>query len=81
MNIDLRLRRVFSNLFSIEPDRIHNKLSAADVDRWDSLQHLNLVIAIEEEFAITIDAEQITEMLTYELIALLITEKLAALGK
>ena len=76
MNIDLRLRAIFSNLFSIESSQIHSKLSAADVDKWDSLQHLNLVVAIEEEFGISIAAEQITEMLTYELIILLIKENL-----
>ena len=79
MDIDLQVKTIFSNLFSIEPSKIHSKLSAADVDKWDSLQHLNLVVAIEEEFGISIDAEQITEMLTYELIISLIKENLELL--
>ena len=79
MDIDLQVKTIFSNLFSIEPSKIHSKLSAADVDQWDSLQHLNLVVAIEEEFGISIDAEQITEMLTYELIISLIKENLELL--
>jgi len=79
MDIDLQVKTIFSNLFSIEPSQIHSKLSPADVDKWDSLQHLNLVVAIEEEFGISIDAEQITEMLTYELIISLIKENLELL--
>ncbi len=79
MDIDLQVKTIFSNLFSIEPSQIHSKLSATDVDKWDSLQHLNLVVAIEEEFGISIDAEQITEMLTYELIISLIKENLELL--
>lgn len=71
-----KLKEIFSNLFLIPRDKIHNKLSQDELGNWDSMQHLNLVLAIEEEFLISISPEEATEMLNFGLIAMLVEEKL-----
>lgn len=75
-NIRDTIGSIFCNLFLIEPEMIHDKLNPDDVKNWDSMQHLNLVVALEEEFDIRISPEESTEMLTFGLIVLLVEEKL-----
>ena len=76
MNIQEKLKQIFVNLFSVSADAVHDKLGPEDVDNWDSLQHLNLILAMEEEFGIRISPEESTQMLNFGLIVLLIEEKL-----
>ncbi len=77
MNIQEKLKQIFANLFSVNADSIHEKISPEDVDGWDSFQHLNLILAIEEEFGISISPEESMQMLNFGLIVLLIEEKLS----
>ncbi len=47
-----RLRDVFRDVFDDETMVIADAMTAADVPDWDSLQHINLIIAVEKEFGI-----------------------------
>ena len=76
MNVSEKLREIFVNLFFIAESEINDQLSQEDVGAWDSLQHLNLVLSIEEEFGISVTPEESTEMLNFGLVAMLIEEKL-----
>jgi acyl carrier protein len=76
-----KLKEIFMNLFLISSEDIHEKLSPDDVDNWDSMQHLNLILAIEEEFKVSVTPEESTEMLNFELSDLLIKEKLKKVEK
>ncbi len=44
-----RLQEVFDNVF-LEPVELTPELSATDVEEWDSLTHISLVVAVEKEF-------------------------------
>jgi acyl carrier protein len=46
-----RLQGIFDNVF-MEEVRLTPELAAKDVDEWDSLTHVSLVLAIEEQFKI-----------------------------
>jgi acyl carrier protein len=46
-----RLQGIFDNVF-MEEVRVTPELSANDVDEWDSVTHVSLVLAIEEEFGL-----------------------------
>lgn len=47
-----RLTNVFRDVFDDETIEINDNTTAADIDDWDSLEHINLICAIEEEFNI-----------------------------
>jgi len=76
MSASENLKEIFVNLFFIDEAEIHDKLSQEEVGAWDSLQHLNLILSIEEEFGISISPEESTEMLNFGLVVMLIEEKL-----
>ncbi len=76
MPVEDKVRDIFVSLFFIDRLKIHDKFSQEDTDSWDSLQHLNLVLALEETFGISISPEEATEMLNFGLIVLLVEEKI-----
>ncbi len=46
-----KLQTVFDDLF-LEPVKVTAELSADDVDEWDSLLHVSLVVAVEKAFGV-----------------------------
>jgi len=58
-NIHERLTTAFHSV--VAPDvEVHPKLSAADVDEWNSLAQVNLIFAIEEEFGLEFSQTEMT---------------------
>ena len=49
-----RLNRVFRDVFDDETIEVCDTTTAEDIEDWDSFEHINLVVAIEEEFGIKI---------------------------
>lgn len=52
MDITEKLTKVFREVFDDETIVFSDDLTANDVDAWDSLSHVNLIIAIEIAFDI-----------------------------
>ena len=61
-----KLKKIFSTVFKINEDKIDDKSSPSTVKGWDSLKQMNLVIAIEEEFDVEFDEDQIIAMQNFE---------------
>jgi acyl carrier protein len=47
----LRLQGVFDHIF-MDSVQVSAELNAKDVEEWDSLVHISLVVAVEKEFKI-----------------------------
>jgi acyl carrier protein len=60
--MEQRLRQVFAEVFKLEPARVTDSLSPADVKGWDSMGHLSLINALEAAFEITFEDGDLTEM-------------------
>ncbi len=63
MDLQERLNRVFCEVFDDDTIRISPAMMASDVDGWDSLSHVNLIVAIEARFAIRFSQK---ELLTFK---------------
>jgi acyl carrier protein len=50
-NVYSQLQEIFDDVFMDEV-HVNAELTANDVDEWDSLSHISLVLAIEEKFGI-----------------------------
>ena len=46
------LNEVFQDVFDDEDIRVNDATSAADIEDWDSLEHINLIVAVEKKFNI-----------------------------
>jgi acyl carrier protein len=54
------LTEVIKNVLDV--DSVSEDDSMQTIKSWDSLRHLNLVMAIEERFGITFDPDEIPEL-------------------
>lgn len=82
MNVEDKVKEIFANLFQVDQQAVHDKITPDEIPAWDSMQHLNLTLALEEEFNISITPEDAMQMLNFGLVVLMVKEKLepAALG-
>lgn len=53
--MDERLKGVVIRSLRITAEEFRDDLAAGDVPQWDSLGHLNLLMAVEKEFGISFD--------------------------
>lgn len=74
------LKRVIGAVLAVPAETIDDQTSTDTVPSWDSLAHLNLILALEEEFGIEIPDEDAAELSSYPLIRLVVGERLAALA-
>jgi acyl carrier protein len=51
-----------SKLFGLSADAISEESSPATIPKWDSLAHMNLVLALEEEFGVQFTDDEIPEL-------------------
>ncbi len=54
-----RLTEVFHDVFDDDSIEIGDATTAADIDGWDSLTHISLLSAVEDEFDITFDMKAV----------------------
>lgn len=55
-----RLKEVFDNVF-LDEVPFSRELSATEVDEWDSLLHITLVVSVEKEFGIRFKAGEVAK--------------------
>jgi acyl carrier protein len=60
--IKARLNRVFRETFEDDSIEIFEEMTAKDITEWDSLMHIILVVSVEKEFAIRLNAAQVGQL-------------------
>ena len=63
-----KLKTVISNVFELTSDKIDESTTMESIEQWDSLKHMNLVVALEEEFKTEFTDDEILKMMNYTLI-------------
>ena len=57
-----RLNNVFRDVLDDDSIELHDETVADDVDGWDSFEHINLVVAVENEFSFKIPMGKVVSM-------------------
>ena len=70
-----RVKKVISAVFNIDIELINNESSPDNIENWDSLKHMNLIVALEEEFEIEFNDEEIVDSMNYALILNILESK------
>jgi len=65
-----------SDLFGVSPEQVNAASSPETIETWDSIQHLNLVLALEEKFGVRLSPEEIEQMKSIEEVTRLVEGKL-----
>lgn len=56
------LDEVFQDVFDDESIHVTDETTANDIEDWDSLEHINLVVAIEHKFGMKFNMKEVTSM-------------------
>jgi acyl carrier protein len=59
-----RINGIFLRLFQASPDVLKDQLRRGELQKWDSLGHLELLAALEKEFQIDIPPDEVLAMET-----------------
>lgn len=57
--IEKKLEKVFRDVFDDENINLFNEMTADDIEEWDSLMHIHLILAIEKVFNINFNTSEV----------------------
>ena len=63
--LEQRIRQIMADIFGLAPAAIGDDASRETLEQWDSMGHMNLCLALEEEFRIALDGERVAHMATF----------------
>jgi acyl carrier protein len=73
-----RLQVVFRDIFDDDSIVLREDMTAADVANWDSLNHIDLIVAIEREFKVKFTTAEVTMLKNVGQLAALVDKKRAS---
>ena len=57
-----RLNEVFRDVFDDDSIVVNDATTSADIEDWDSIEHINLIGAVEEEFGMRFKMKEVSGM-------------------
>lgn len=66
MNNIETINRIFCEVFGVEESALNEGFNKCNIEGWDSVRQLSLSTAVEDEFDIMLDAEDILEFTSYD---------------
>ena len=69
------LDKIFIETLKLDPNGLSDELTMGQVESWDSLQHMDLIVAIEEHFGIMFSGDEIVDMVSVWAIRRLVADK------
>lgn len=67
MDVDLenQLKDICATIFEVDVSIIKHDSSPDNIESWDSMNHMNLILAIEEEFQLKILDDDAVELFSF----------------
>lgn len=75
VEIDEKVKVVLAEVLQVSPAIITDDLAMQDVDAWDSLKHMELIVALEDAFGLQLSFEEIVTMQSVGKIKLVLEER------
>ena len=69
------LKKVLCEVFRLKEDEYNEALTMDDIEKWDSLTHMDLITSIEEKFDIQLTMDEIMKMKNFKTINSIVSEK------
>jgi acyl carrier protein len=76
MSVYEQVRTLAADILQVAPEQITEASTPERIESWDSVQHLNLVLALETQFNVEFEPEEIEQMKSIGNIASLVETKL-----
>ena len=66
--IERKVRDTMAGIFHVPADEIKDDSSLHSIAAWDSLRHIDLVLALQKEFGIRFGDEEIPTMVNFQMV-------------
>lgn len=70
-----RMNEIFRDIFDDDAISVNAETVAEDIEEWDSLEHINLIVAIEKEFGMKFTLNEVTNVKNVGEMAVIILER------
>ena len=67
---------ILADILDLDPATINDDTAMENVGSWDSLNHINVALALEERFGVIFDVEEIELMISFYQIVQTVESKL-----
>ncbi len=74
-DVSSKLEQTFKRVFGLPADADVRSMSGETHARWDSIGHITLILAVEQEFSIALAPEEVSDACTYEAMEALVRRK------
>ncbi len=71
-----QVNKIISRIMGVSSSEVTEETSPDNLPQWDSLKHIHLILAIEEEFGVQFTDQEIVSIKGVKSIVLLLTKKL-----
>ena len=58
----VKLNEVFRDVFDDETIEVNDETTSKDIEDWDSLEHINLVVAVEKSFGVKFNMGEVAKL-------------------
>ncbi len=72
----VKLQQIFQLVLDYPDDADMSKVRRISEERWDSLANVTLVTALESEFGLAMDAQDVERLTSFQATLLIVQEKL-----
>ena len=70
-----RVRQIASDVLGVPLEQMTSQSTPETLENWDSMRHLNMVLALEGAFGVMFVPEEMERMVSIETIAAIVAEK------
>ena len=67
-NLVERIKNVMAGVFGIDAASINEDSTQSNIEAWDSIKTLDLIVSLEEEFEVSIPLEEVGNMTSFKFI-------------
>jgi acyl carrier protein len=73
-----KLKNIMADVFLVDVNQIPDNVNQVNFEKWESVQHLMLIVNIESEFGVSFEPEEIVEMTSLELLEKFLSSKMGS---
>jgi acyl carrier protein len=70
-----QIKRIMADVLDLDPETIDGGTARDSLEAWDSLKHIMLCLALEEEFKISFEVQEIESMMSYDDVVQILQQK------
>ena len=71
-----KIKQIVADIFEVTLNEVSEEPFPDAMESWDSVAHLNLILALEQQFSVTFDEEAIAELVTVDAIAQAVSQQI-----